>query len=341
MDSSPHLAPRAVTSPTTLVDPQGRTLDYLRLSVTDRCNLRCSYCMPEKGLDWVPTLAVMTGDEMMRIGALFARLGVRKIRITGGEPLVRRGIVDIMARLAALPEKPEVLLTTNGTVLTDHIDALKAAGIRRINLSLDSLDADRWSMITRRKGFAKVRCSLDAVLDAGLGLKVNMVVLPGMNDREIPDFVELTRHLPITVRFIEPMPFDGAGRKMEETITGEEILLRLRGRFDLTPVSQEESAVDKVFTVRGFAGQVGIIEGHSRKFCSTCSRLRVDARGRLRTCLYGASGVNLTEMMRNGATDNELVAAIRGDIAFRFKDGKTAELAHHLVGLESMSSIGG
>ena len=220
-------------------------------------------------------------------------------------------------------------------------DALKAVGIRRLNVSLDSLKADRWSLITRRKGFAKVRGSLDAALEAGFGLKVNMVVLPGMNDREIPDFVELTRKLPITVRFIEPMPFDGAGRKIEETITGEEILMRLRGRFDLTPVPQEASAVDKIFNVRGFAGKVGVIEGHSRNFCSTCSRLRVDARGRLRTCLYGASGVNLTEMMRNGSSNDELVAAIRGDIAFRFKDGKTSELAHHLVGLESMSSIGG
>ena len=203
------------------------------------------------------------------------------------------------------------------------------------------LDPDRFTMITRRGGFAKVRGAIDAALEAGFVLKVNMVVLPGMNEREIPAFVELTRKHPLTVRFIEPMPFDGAGKPLDETITGQEILLRLRGRYDLEPVAQEASAVDKVFSVRGFAGRVGIIEGHTRKFCSTCSRLRIDALGRFRTCLYGASGANLTEMMREGATDAELEAAIRTDISFRFKDGKTAELAHHLVGLESMSSIGG
>jgi len=333
--------PKAVAAPATLVDPQGRTLDYLRLAVTDRCNLRCRYCMPAEGLRWNPPLAAMTMDEMFRVASLFTRLGVRKIRVTGGEPLMRRGVVDLMARLAALPTRPEILLTTNGTLLADNLDDLKAAGLRRVNLSIDSLDPDRFTLITRRKEFAKVRGALDAVLVAGLGLKINMVVLPGINDREIPDFVELTRTRPITVRFIEPMPFDGAGKPLEETITGEEILLRLRGRYDLHPVAQEASAVDKVFTVRGFTGRVGVIEGHSRKFCSTCSRLRVDALGRFRTCLYGASGANLTEMIRDGATDRELERAIRTDISFRFRDGKTAELAHHLVGLESMSSIGG
>jgi cyclic pyranopterin phosphate synthase len=297
--------------------------------------------MPAEGLRWNPPLAAMTLDEMFRAATLFVRLGVRKIRITGGEPLVRRGVVDLMGRLAALPSRPEILLTTNGTVLSDHLEDLKAAGVRRINLSLDTLDPDRFTMITRRKGFARVRQALDDVLAAGLGLKINMVVLPGMNELEIPDFVELTRRHPITVRFIEPMPFDGAGKPLDETITGEEILLRLRGRYDLQPVVQEASAVDKVFTVRGFTGRIGVIEGHTRKFCATCSRLRIDARGRFRTCLYGASGANLTEMMRDGATDLELEAAIRTDISWRFKDGKTAELAHHLVGLESMSSIGG
>jgi len=254
---------------------------------------------------------------------------------------VRKGATSFLASLAQLPARPEVVLTTNGLVLEEHLEKLKAAGVKRLNVSLDSLDSDTWSKITRRKGFEKVRAVVDRVLELGMGLKINVVVLPGLNDHEIPDFVELTRKNPLTIRFIEPMPFDGAGKALTETIDGQEILLRLRSRFDLTPVSQPADAVDSLFTVRGFQGTVGVIEGHSRTFCATCSRLRLDSRGRLRTCLYGAPGVNLLEMMRDSASDSDLVQAIRTDITYRFRDGKKAELAHHLVGLESMASIGG
>jgi len=324
-----------------LIDPQGRRLDYLRVAVTDRCNLRCRYCMPSEGIEQVHHHEVMTFEEILRVSSLFVEMGVRKIRVTGGEPLVRKGVVPFVVALAGLPSSPEVLLTTNGLELEEHLDELKAGGLSRINLSLDSLNAETWSEITRRQGFEKVRQTLDRILELGMGLKVNVVVLPGLNSHELPDFVELTRKAPLTVRFIEPMPFDGAGQKFEGTISGEEILLRLRSRYELTPVPQVATAVDNLFTVRGFQGNVGIIEGHSRTFCSTCSRLRLDARGRLRTCLYGAPGVNLMQMMRDGRSDDDLVAAIRNEISFRFSDGKKAELAHHLIGLESMASIGG
>jgi len=324
-----------------LVDPQGRVLNYLRVAVTDRCNLRCRYCMPLEGIEQIPHHEVMTLEETLRLCSLFTELGIRKIRVTGGEPLVRKGVVGLMSCLAQLPARPEVLLTTNGLVLEEHLEELKAGGIRRINLSLDSLKTDTWTEITRRKGFDKVRGAVDRVLEMGLGLKINVVVLPGINDEEIPDFVELTRNKRLTVRFIEPMPFDGAGKALDETIDGEEIMLRLRGKYELSPVDQPTDAVDKLFTVRGFTGTVGVISGHSRTFCSTCSRLRIDARGRLRTCLYGAPGANLMEMMREGRSDDEIVAAIKTEISFRFPDGKKAELAHHLVGLESMASIGG
>ena len=333
----------AGTAPTRgpLVDPQGRVLNYLRVAVTDRCNLRCRYCMPLEGIEQIPHHEIMTLEETLRLCALFTELGVRKIRVTGGEPLVRKGVTGLMTSLARLPARPEVLLTTNGLVLAEHLEGLKAGGIRRINLSMDSLKAETWTEITRRKGFEKVRAAVDQVLEMGLGLKINVVVLPGLNDEEIPDFVALTRHKPLTVRFIEPMPFDGAGKALEETIDGHEILRRLGGRFELNPVDQPKDAVDQLFTVKGFTGTVGVISGHSRTFCATCSRLRLDARGRLRTCLYGAPGVNLMEMMREGLSDDDLAAAIKTEISYRFRDGKKAELAHHLVGLESMASIGG
>jgi molybdenum cofactor biosynthesis protein A len=324
-----------------LVDPQGRTIDYLRVAITDRCNLRCQYCMPAEGIQQVPHHEILTFEETLRLCSLFAELGVRKIRVTGGEPLVRNGAVTFLGCLSRLPTRPEVLLTTNGLVLGEHLEQLKAAGIKRINVSLDSLNPECWAEITRRKGFDKVRSAVDRAMEMGFGVKLNVVVLPGLNDHEIIDFVELTRKNPLTVRFIEPMPFDGAGKFLTDIIDGKDILLRLRSRYDMAPVSQPPDAVDRQYTVRGFKGTVGIIEGHSRTFCSTCSRIRLDSRGRLRTCLYGAPEVNLMEMMREGGSDEDLVAAIRTEISYRFSDGKKAELAHHLIGLESMASIGG
>lgn len=332
---------RATRSFEPLVDPQGRTLNYLRVAITDRCNLRCLYCMPAEGIKRVSHHGILTFEETYRLCSLFTELGVGKIRITGGEPLVRKGAVAFLASLVKLPTRPAILLTTNGLILEDHLEDLKAAGLQRLNISLDSLNPDTWSEITRRKGFVKVRSVVDRVIALGMGLKLNVVVLPGINDHEISDFVELTRTAPLTVRFIEPMPFDGAGKAFTETIDGKEILLRLRSRFELTPVPQSGDSVDSLFHVRGFKGKVGVIEGHSRTFCHTCTRLRIDSRGRLRTCLYGAPGVNLLQMMRNNASDIDLVEAIRTEVSFRFRDGKTAELAHHLVGLESMASIGG
>jgi cyclic pyranopterin phosphate synthase len=341
MSTKGALGNRASPSRKPLVDPQGRTLSYLRVAITDRCNLRCRYCLPPEGIKQIPHHEIMTFEETLRLCSLFSELGLNKIRVTGGEPLVRKGANEFLASLAQLPAKPEVLLTTNGLVLEEHLEVLQAAGLKRINISLDSLNPETWSEITRRKGFEKVRSAVDRVLESGMGLKINVVVLPGLNDHEIPDFVELTRKNPLTVRFIEPMPFDGAGKALAETIDGKEILLRLHSKYDLTPVNQPADSVDKLFTVRGFQGMVGVIEGHSRTFCATCTRLRLDARGRLRTCLYGAPGSNLLEMMRDRASDNDLVQAIRTEVSYRFPDGKKAELAHHLVGLDSMASIGG
>jgi molybdenum cofactor biosynthesis protein A len=322
-------------------DPQGRCLDYLRLAVTDRCNLRCRYCMPDTGIPAIAPGETLSFAELTRACSVFVGGGVRKIRITGGEPLARKGVIEWMREIAQLDPDLEVLLTTNGVMLEQSLPGLMEAGLRRVNLSLDTLDPDTWKLITRRDGFEAARRSIDVVLEAGLGLKVNVVVQPGVNDHEILDFVALTRDRALAVRFIEPMPFDGAGKALTETIDGQEILLRLRSRFDLTPVSQAADAVDSQFTVRGFTGKVGVIEGHSRTFCSTCSRLRLDSRGRLRTCLYGAPGMNLLHLMRDGGSDDDLIAAIRNEITYRFQDGKKSELAHHLVGLESMASIGG
>jgi cyclic pyranopterin phosphate synthase len=324
-----------------LRDPQGRRLDYLRLSVTDRCNLRCRYCMPADGVALVRHADVLSLEDLHRLAALLADLGVRKIRVTGGEPLVRRGVLDLLARLGRLPTRPEVLLTTNGVRLDGRLDALRAAGVRRVNLSLDSLDRDTYRHITRRDELARVRPLLGAIPSAGLGLKINVVVLPGVNDGELGDFVALTRDRDLDVRFIEPMPFAGAGGAGIGIISGDEILDRLRGEFALTPVLGAAEDVAELYTVAGHHGRVGVIRGHARTFCGPCGRLRLDARGRLRTCLYGETVADLGRLLRDGADDGRLARAVRAAVADRLPDGRAAERGRRGGGLESMARIGG
>jgi len=324
-----------------LRDPQDRTLDYLRLSVTDRCNLRCRYCMPPGGIPLVRHQDVLSFEEMHRLTTLFTGLGIRKIRITGGEPLVRKGVLRFMARLADLPSQPEILLTTNGVLLADRIADLLAAGIRRVNLSLDSLDRETYRHITRRDELPRVRPLLDLIPEAGLALKINMVVMPGVNDGELPAFTELTRDRDVTVRFIEPMPFVGSGESIGRRIAGDEILDRLRARFELHESPNTAAAVDDLYTIPGHRGRVGIIRGHSRTFCAGCSRLRLDARGRLRTCLYGAAGADLGRLLRKGAGDDLIVQAVRTSVGNRLLDGRTVERARADKMFDSMAQIGG
>jgi len=341
LDPKTSPTPAVGPSPEPLRDPQGRRLDYLRLAVTDRCNLRCRYCMPAEGIDQATLDNVLTMLEMKRLCAVFAGLGVTKFRVTGGEPLVRKGVTDLLAALHRLPSAPEVLITTNGILLAEHLDRLQAAGLKRVNLSLDSLDSATWTGITRRQGHAKVMRAIDEVLARGMGLKVNVVVLPDRNAHEVPDFVALTRDRKLSVRFIEPMPFDGAGKPLTATISGPEIMALIKPRFELEPLENPPGAVDKLYAVAGHQGTVGVIEGHSRTFCASCRRLRVDARGRLRTCLYGRPQVDLRAMLRAGASDTELIVAIREAVGRRFVDGVASEQDSQLRGLESMASIGG
>ena len=324
-----------------LQDQYARPLDYLRFAVTDRCDLRCSYCMPAEGIESVSHDDIITFEEALRLCALFCRLGVHKIRLTGGEPLVRKGAVAFAGRLANLDPMPEVLLTTNGVELHHHLDALQDAGVRRINLSLDSLDPATWSAITRRPGFDQAFGCIEQVLDRGMGLKINTVVLAGVNDHELTDFVALTRELPVTVRFIEAMPFDGGKGPVQRHPTGREIVARLRESHDLEAEPTAPGDVAQLYRARGHVGRIGVIEGHTRSFCGTCTRLRLDARGRLRTCLYGAPVLDLRELIRNGAGDEELMAALRHAAGNRFADGRAAQKAAAGPCHSSMASIGG
>ncbi|MFH1844583.1 MAG: GTP 3',8-cyclase MoaA [bacterium] len=324
----------------TLNDGKGRRLDYLRLSVTDRCNLRCRYCLPAVGLPPTPRSQLLSWDEMYRLCRLFTGVGICKIRLTGGEPLLRPGVFDFLERLGELPGTPELLLTTNATLLTDALPRLREVGVRRLNISLDSLQPDNYRRITRGGDLATVLSALDHAESAGFGLKINMVVMTGINDHEIADFVDLTRHHNWTVRFIEPMPFDGQGGDQSSLITGDQILQRMRNEFSLCPVTGNPSAVDELYSATGHRGRVGIIRGHSRTFCASCSRLRVSARGELRTCLYGHAALDLRELLQNGTADEDIITALGQAVRRRSRDGLLAQALAN-GGDDSMSRIGG
>ncbi len=322
-----------------LGDPQGRVLDYLRLSVTDRCNLRCTYCAPG-GHGRRAEAALLSIPELLRIGALFAGLGVRKIRLTGGEPLVRKGVCELAAGLRALPGVREVAITTNGLLLQDRIDTLWAAGVRRLNISLDSLDAETFRRVAGRGDPRTVLEAIDRALELGFEVKVNVVVMGGVNDHEIPAFVALTKDRPLFVRFIELMGFDGRGGRAQH-IDARAIRETIARQHELVPVRADRATVARRFRIAGHAGDVGLIAGRSRVFCRSCSRLRVSATGEFRTCLYGRPAAQLGAMLRGGATDGDLEASIRGAVACRAPNGHAAEHAAGRGALLSMAKIGG
>lgn len=339
---SQRIEPPATAPPRrgSLIDPQGRVVDYLRLAVTDRCNLRCRYCMPAEGIAAAPRRDLLSLEELTRICRVFCELGVRKIRVTGGEPLLRKGLAAWLGKIARLPGSPEVLLTTNGVLLEPSLEALVQAGLRRVNLSLDSLRPSTWKAITRRGGHRGVVDVIDEILARGLGLKINVVVLSGINDGELLDFVELTRERPLTVRFIEPMPFSGTGGESFVPITGAEIRGRIGSKHELVPYPGEHAAVDRLYAIADHRGLIGIIEGFRRTFCGRCSRLRLSPRGELRTCLYGPPAADLGGIIRTGSSDDALKDAIRRAVGSRFVDGHAAA-ASHAGGGHSMARIGG
>jgi len=324
-------------------DGQGRRLDTLRLSVTDRCNLRCRYCMPPEGLTPGESELRLDWDEAERLARIFVSLGIERIRITGGEPLTRPGLDEFLRRLADMDGGPELLLTTNGTLLEAHLPTLESVGIRRLNISVDSLKPMVYRAITGRPDLPRVLRAIDTAHGRGFHIKINVVVLHGLNEPEIPDFVELTRDRPFTVRFIEPMPFCGRtdGPAPESEIDGDRVLETIRNRFEIEPLPRGRSTVAARWRVPGFAGRIGIIFGHSRRFCRRCSRLRVSVQGALRTCLYGAPALDLRELLRGDASDDDIADAIRAVVRERAANGHEAEAARRLDPLGSMARIGG
>ncbi|MDT0544599.1 MULTISPECIES: GTP 3',8-cyclase MoaA [Streptomyces] len=294
-----------------LIDTYGRIATDLRVSLTDRCNLRCTYCMPEEGLQWLAKPDLLTDDEIVRlIRIAVADLGVTEVRFTGGEPLLRPGLVSIVERCAALDPRPRMSLTTNGIGLERTAAALRGAGLDRVNVSLDTLRPEVFQTMTRRKRHADVLRGLEAAHAAGLTpVKVNAVLMPGLNDDEAPDLLAWAIGHGYELRFIEQMPLDAQhGWKRDGMITAGDILASLRTRFELTPEGDGErgSAPAERWLVDGGPARVGVIASVTRPFCRACDRTRLTADGQVRTCLFAREESDLRGALRSGAPDEEI-----------------------------------
>ncbi len=325
-----------------LVDGFGRTATDLRVSVTDRCNLRCSYCMPAEGLDWLASPELLTDDEIVRLIRIAVGLGVREVRFTGGEPLLRRGLVEIVRKVASLEPRPRTSLTTNGIGLARLAPALRAAGLDRVNVSLDTVNPDRFARLTRRARVDDVIAGLAAAADAGLTpVKVNALLMRGLNDDEAPTLLRWCLQRGYELRFIEQMPLDAQhGWDRRTMVSGEEILARLGAEFDLTPQAGRGSAPAETWIVNGGPGRVGVIASVTRPFCGACDRLRLTADGQLRNCLFARVESDLRGPLRSGADDAELAARMLASVRAK-KAGHGIDDPAFLQPDRPMSAIGG
>ncbi|MFI6677583.1 GTP 3',8-cyclase MoaA [Kribbella sp. NPDC050470] len=328
-----------------LADRFGRVATDLRVSLTDRCNLRCTYCMPEEGLDWLAKPELLTDDEVVRLVSVAVRLlGVHEIRFTGGEPLLRRGLVDIVARTTELLPRPQVSLTTNGIGLSRQATALKDAGLDRVNVSLDTIRPDTFVQLARRDRLKDVVAGLEAAQAAGLTpVKVNAVLMRGLNDKQAPELLEFCLEHGYELRFIEQMPLDAQhGWNRATMVTADEILDQLSEPFGLEPTdaAARGSAPAESFTVRGGPQTVGIIASVTRPFCGDCDRVRLTADGQVRDCLFARTESDLRTALRAGADDEEL--ADRWRRAMRNKlPGHGINDPSFLQPTRPMSAIGG
>jgi cyclic pyranopterin phosphate synthase len=328
-----------------LPDSFGRIATDLRVSLTDRCNLRCAYCMPPEGLDWLPTTDQLTDDEVVRLVRIgVERLGIREVRFTGGEPLLRRGLAGIVARTAALRPRPEISLTTNAIGLERTAGALRAAGLDRVNVSLDTLRPETFRKLARRDRLPDVLDGLAAAAQAGLRpVKVNAVLMRDLNDDEAGPLLRYCLDRGYELRFIEQMPLDAQhGWKRAEMVTAEEILAALGREFTLTPDDprQRGSAPAEAFLVDGGPARVGVIASVTRPFCGTCDRVRLTADGQVRNCLFARSESDLRGPLRAGADDAELAAAWRRAVAAKLP-GHGINDPSFLQPDRPMSAIGG
>ena len=327
-----------------LTDQFGRSINYLRLAIVDRCNLRCTYCMPENGLSWIKQNELMTDEEMLRICSVFTEIGVDKIRITGGEPFVRKNSIELIQNISQLTGLTDLSITTNGLLTGQYIPQLKEYGIKSVNLSLDTLDKDRFFKITRRNSFDKVMKTLDSLLQHNIKVKINTVVMEGENIEDIIPLVTLTKDLSVDVRFIEEMPFNGGNNHISLKWNFAQIYNHIKDHFPkIQKTVDPKSSTSYNYKIPGFTGSIGIIAAYTRSFCGDCNRIRITPSGILRTCLYEGTGINLKDEIRMGKTDEELKNIIINSIHKKPKDGWEAQKLSLTASQihQSMATIGG
>jgi cyclic pyranopterin phosphate synthase len=327
-----------------LQDRHGRTFDYVRIAVIEQCNLRCTYCMPEEGVKFKEKDMVLRTDEILRLVEVLARMGVRKVRYTGGEPTVRPDIVDIVARTARTPGVKAVHMTTNGILFPKYAKPLREAGLFGVNISLDSLQAEKFETITRRSGVEKVLESIDLAVELGFPrVKVNVVLMRGFNEDELIDFCELTKDRPITVRFIEFMPFDAhqIWEKGEHFASAADLCGQIETHYKAQGLEPSKGTRTEhhIYQVPGYAGKFGVIPAFTRSLCGNCSRIRVTADGSIMNCLYSEDPYPLREMIRRGASDDDIVALFRKAFDEKHKDGFEAKKAASVAAKINVSDI--
>jgi cyclic pyranopterin phosphate synthase len=331
----------AVAQP--LVDAFRRPITYLRVSVTDRCNLRCVYCMPEAGLPWIAKPDILSYEEIASIVRAAASIGVRSIRLTGGEPLIRRDLERLVAMIAAIPGIDDIALSTNALLLAEQAPALVAAGLRRVNISLDTLQEDRFTAIARRPGLAKVLAGIEAAIAAGLTpVKINCVVMRGANDDELEAFAELTRERAVHIRFIEVMPVtENVALQRDAWVSSDEVLTRLNALGALRPVPNPHgNGPARTFAYDDAPGTVGVISPLAHDYCETCNRVRLSADGRLKLCLFGDNMIDLRTPLRTGRGEEAIVEILRASMHVKPERhhlalGETASM------MRAFSEIGG
>lgn len=325
-----------------LIDRYGRQLNYLRLSVTDRCNFRCYYCMPEEGVNFVDRKELLSYEELGELTLLFSRLGVNKIRITGGEPFVRKGIMSFLEQISKNPGIDQITVTSNGTLTPSQMHQLKSLGILKINISMDSLDRQRFFDMTRRDRFDEVYGCVLELMAAGFEVKLNCVVADGQNISDIVPFIELTKNYPLSVRFLEEMPFNGKNTFETPQWNHVAIFNHIEMHYPhLLKLRDEANGTSVNYKIPGYQGSFGIIPSFSRTFCGTCNRIRLSATGELRTCLYGPPATNLRDLIRSGAAMETIEDEIIAIVAAREKDGFAAEALTKKSPKRSMSFLGG
>jgi len=328
-----------------IFDQHNRVVNYIRLAVTDRCNLRCQYCMPAEGIQYVDRSELLTYEELLRLLKVLAKEGVNKVRITGGEPFLRKGMFQFMEKVQQIEGIKKLHITSNGTLTKQIIPDLKKIGVAGLNLSLDTLDKAKFFEITRRDNFDDVMETLHLLIDHEINTKINMVVMKDHNLDDIYRMVALTKELPIAIRFIEEMPFNGSGKGFSGLEWNHKKILD----HILEEYPNIEKKVDGPYStssnyqVHGFSGTFGIIAAYSRTFCGTCNRIRLTPTGILKTCLYDQGVFSIRDVIRNGATDEQILSAIQDALNHKAVDGKTAELQRFAKrpGRESMATIGG